>query len=372
MTQLTITAIKADVGSRGGHTAPSCEMIENSKRILQRSVEESIIKDFRVTFTGDDICLLMTHHLGDGATVIHNLAWEILMESATIAKNQGLYGAGQDLLKDAPSGNVRGAGPGAAEITFDTSVKERRAEAFLVFTADKCGPGAFNLPLYLVFTNPMFCMGLMLPNMIEGFDFIIIDMEHTGGDRTLKLKTPEMYLHLAALLRDENRYGILKVTSRKYPEQQVVSTSTDRLHSIAGTYKGKDDPVCIVRSQGIFPAPEEIIMPYVIAPYVAGDARGSHHMTLMPVAIDTPVTGPYCQPIVSCMAYSVTADGYLSEGVDMFGNVAWDSVRRKALEKSLYMREQGFFGTAMLPNQELEYSVIMETINKLDGMFTVS
>ena len=52
--------------------------------------------------------------------------------------------------------------------------------------------------------------------------------------------------------------------------------SAQRLHSIAGKYTGKDDPVAIVRNQGIFPAPEEIISPFAKAHFVGGDARGSH------------------------------------------------------------------------------------------------
>ena len=39
----------------------------------------------------------------------------------------------------------------------------------MVFAADKCGPGAYNLPLYLAFADPMYCAGLMLPPMIKGF-----------------------------------------------------------------------------------------------------------------------------------------------------------------------------------------------------------
>ena len=74
------------------------------------------------------------------------------------AKQQGLYGAGQDLLKDAFSGNVRGMGPAVAEMEFE----ERPSEPFLFFAADKTDPGAFNLPLYLAFADPMNTPGLML------------------------------------------------------------------------------------------------------------------------------------------------------------------------------------------------------------------
>jgi len=348
---LTISAIKADVGSIGGHTRPSDGMIDTAREKLTQAQEQGTILDFDVTYTGDDICLLMVHPHGSGAADIHNLAWGVFESATQIAKEQGLYGAGQDLLKDAPSGNVRGAGPGAAEITFDPSAQERPAEPFLIFTADKCGPGAYNFPLWAVFTNPMFCAGLMLPKMKVGFRFTVIDMEHAGADRIVQIDAPERHLDLAILLRDDNRFGVQAIHSRRYPHQQVVSVSTDRLHTIAGQYTGKDDPVAIVRSQGIFPAPEEIVSPYTTAHFVAGDARGSHHMPIMPVAINTGVAGPYCLPLVACMAYSVTSDGRLSEGVDMFGNVAWDATRLKAQRKGEDMRRQGFVGPAMLPVQ---------------------
>ena len=37
------------------------------------------------------------------------------MAGTQVAKEEGLYGAGQDLLKDSFSGNVKGMGPGVAE-----------------------------------------------------------------------------------------------------------------------------------------------------------------------------------------------------------------------------------------------------------------
>lgn len=368
---LTLSAIKADVGSVGGHTLPSQRMLDVAREHLQEAVADELLTDFDVTHTGDDICLLMVHREGNNAPDVHELAWGVFEAATDVAREEGLYGAGQDLLKDAPSGNVRGAGPGAAEITIDPTAEERPAEPFLIFTADKCGPGAFNFPLWTVFTSPLYCAGLMLPKMKKGFRFEIIDMEHAGADRVTELKAPEEHIDLAVLLRDENRYGIKAIHSRNYPHQQVVAVSTDRLHTIAGEYKGKDDPVAIVRSQNIFPAPEEIVSPYFTAHYVAGDARGSHHMPLMPVAINTPVAGPYCLPLVSCMAYSVTREGKLSEGVDIFGNVAWDATRLKAQEKAAEMRKQGFVGAAMLPTQELEYSAFRTSLKELDDAFQV-
>jgi len=92
-------------------------------------------------------------------------------------------------------------------------------------------------------------------------------------------------------------------------------------------------------------------------------------MPLRPVPIDTPVTGPYCLPLVACVAYSVNRDGRLSEGVDMFGNAVWDRVRLKAQEKGEWMRQQGFVGAAMLPMTELEYSAFRTSLAELEGRF---
>ncbi len=368
---LTISAIKADVGSIGGHTRPSSRMMEAVRTELQRAAERGLILDSDVTHCGDDICLLMVHRQGSDDPEIHNFAWSVFTAATTIAQEEALYGAGQDLLKDAPSGNVRGAGPGAAEITLDETAKERPAEPFMVFTADKCGPGAYNFPLWTLFTSPLYCAGLMLPQMKVGFRFTVIDMEHAGADRVIELDAPEQHIDLAVLLRDENRFGIRAIHSRKYPTQQVVAVSTDRLHTIAGEYKGKDDPVSIIRTQGIFPAPEEVVSPYFTAHYVAGDARGSHHMPLMPAPINTAITSAYCVPLVACMAYSVSKAGKLSEAVDVFANPVWDATRLKAQQKADEMRRQGFVGPAMLPTQELEYSAFQQSLAELEEQFRI-
>ena len=130
--------------------------------------------------------------------------------------------------------------------------------------------------------------------------------------------------------------------------------------------------VRVVRTQGVFPAPEEVVSPYFAAYYVAGDARDSHHMPLMPAAINTSITGPYCLPIVACMAYSVNADGRLSAGVDMFGTEVWDSTRFNAQRKAEELRQQSFVGPAMLPIQELEYCAFRDSLVELEAQFRLA
>ncbi|MFQ5933864.1 MAG: fructose-1,6-bisphosphatase [Dehalococcoidia bacterium] len=373
--KLTLSVIKADVGSIGGHTKPSPKMISTVEAEVQKARAKGLIIDGFVSHTGDDIAMLMSHTRGSNDEDVHQFAWNTFITATGVAQKAGLYGAGQDLLVDAPSGNVRGAGPAVAELEIDHNPvktnKVRPAESFSFFAADKCGPGAYNLPLFLAFADPMYCAGLMLPKMIKGFRFHIIDMDNVEGDSIIELNAPEDYYKIAILLRDNERFGIESIYSRTYDEP-AVSISAQRLHNIAGTYTGKDDPVALVRNQGIFPAPEEIVSPFTKAHYIGGDARGSHVMPIMPVAVNTAVTGIYCLPLVSCLGFSVDAEGRFSESwVDFFGNVAWDHVRIKAQEKALAMRDQGWSGAAMLPYTELEYSGFRNVVEDLLSKFEI-
>jgi fructose 1,6-bisphosphate aldolase/phosphatase len=346
-------------------------MIAAAGSLLADAMDDGSIRDFDVTWTGDDICLLIVHDRGRGDGSVHTLAWSAFEAATTVARAEGLYGAGQDLLVDAPSGNVRGCGPGVAEINLSFDERFRPVEPFVVLAADKCGPGAYNFPLWAVFTSPLYCSGLMMPKMRKGFRFDVIDMEHPGEDRVIHLDAPERHLDIALLLRDDNRFGVQAIWSRDRAGEQAVSVSTDRLHTIAGAYVGKDDPVAIVRTQGMFPALEELVSPYTTAHYTGGGARGSHQMPIMPVPLGTSVTGSYCLPIVSCAAYSVSPMGRLSEAVDVFDNPAWDETRQKAQGKAREIREQGFTGPAMLPMSELEYGAFRDTLDLLDREFEI-
>lgn len=373
--KVTLSIIKADVGSIGGHTRPSARMLEAVRSRLRDACSGGLVIDGLVTHTGDDIAIIMSHTRGVGATSVHQFAWGSFLAATEVARGAGLYGAGQDLLVDAPSGNVRGAGPAVAEIEFDRdpASKERPAEAFLVFAGDKCAPGAYNYPLYSVFCDPMHNGGLLLsPKLHKGFTFTIIDMDHKGMDRVVRLPVPERVWDVAALLQNPDRFAVEAIHSRHKPDEQIVSVAATRLHNIAGTYTGKDDPVAIVRTQGIFPAPEEVIHPYLLGHFVTGDARGSHVMPIMPVAIDTAVAGAYCLPIVSCLALSMDREGrFTQEYVDVFGNAVWDATRAKVQEKADEWRRQGFVGPTMASHAELAYTGIVETLGALDREFVL-
>ena len=175
----TLSIIKADIGSIGGHIRPSEKLIAEVRNYVAGK-SKGLISDFFISHTGDDIAILFSHSLGKGSEKIHQLAWDAFVAGTKVAKEQGLYGAGQDLLKDSFSGNVRGMGPAVAEMEFE----ERPNEPFLFFAADKTDPGAYNLPLYLAFVDPMYNAGLMLsPSMNKGFRFVIMDVNYTEGPR---------------------------------------------------------------------------------------------------------------------------------------------------------------------------------------------
>ena len=363
--KITLSCIKADIGSIGGHITPSKEVIEAVKKYI-KSNGSGIILDFHIFYTGDDIAILMSHTFGKLAEPVHKLAFEAFMTATTIAKEQGLYGAGQDLLKTAFSGNVKGMGPCVAEIEFN----ERPNEPFVLFMADKTDPGAFNLPLYLSFADPFHNAGLIIsPKMDKGFKFKIMDVSYTKADRVITLSAPEELYDIAALLRDLETYIVESISSRNSQEPAAV-VSTTRLHNIAGTYTGKDDPISLVRTQGEFPATGEVLSPYALTPYVAGFMRGSHNGPLMPCKLFSTISYFDGPPIVTGAAMCVH-NGKLTEYADVFDHPMWDKVRERAAEKALYIREQGFFGCAMLPMSELEYGGIVEKLKKLAKKFKV-
>lgn len=358
----TITVIKADIGSIGGHITPSKEVINEVEKYVKNS---NLITDSRILHTGDDIAILMAHQKGVDNQEIHKLAWDAFKAATEIAKNQGLYGAGQDLLKDAFSGNVKGLGPAVAEMEFE----ERPTESVIVFMADKTDPGAYNLPFYLGFCDPFYNSGLLLsPKIAQGYKFEIIDVNKVEQDRIIELSSPEEIYDIAVLLRDQERYCISSIYSRATGEK-CAAVSTTRLHNIAGKYVGKDDPVAIVRTQKDFPATGEIIAPFTICHYVAGFMRGSHVGPLMPVKLNSNVSYFDGPPIVSGAAFCMR-NSIFTELVDLFDHPFWDTIRQKASEKIIHIREQGFFGPAMLDMDELEYNEgIVERLKKLEEKF---
>ncbi len=343
--KITVSVIKADVGGVGGHTKPSDGLIEAIRNTVKNSAD--LLIDYYIGYCGDDTHIVMTHTHGVDNQQIHKLAWDAFMAGTQVAKEEGLYGAGQDLLKDSFSGNVKGMGPGVAEMEFE----ERPNEAFTVFAADKTEPGAFNYPIYRMFVDALSNTGLIVnKSLAQGVVMNIMDVE--------KAQIAELHLWedkptIEAALMYPGRYVVDSVYTKD--GEPILDASTDRLHNIAGTYVGKDDPICLVRTQKNFPATEEVGSVFNNPHYVAGNTRGSHNMPLMPVKLNSAATINFCIPIVEALVFSMH-NGKLTGPFDGFSTPDWDYIRENATKKAMAIRSQGFIHPATLVPSELEYA----------------
>ena len=343
--KITISVIKADVGGIGGHTLPSDGLLNAIKNTVKGAGD--LLIDHYIGYCGDDTHIVMAHTHGVNNKDIHQLAWDAFMAGTEIAKQEGLYGAGQDLLKDSFSGNIKGMGPGVAEMEFE----ERDNEAFTVFAADKTEPGAFNYPMYRLFVDSLSNTGLIVnKSLARGVKINIMDVEE-GKIANLSLWEDKPIVEAALMY--PSRYVIDSVYTKD--DEPIMDASTDRLHNIAGTYVGKDDPICVVRTQKQFPATEEAGSVFNNPHYVAGNTRGSHNMPLMPVKLNSAATVNFCIPIVEALVFSMH-DGKLTGPFDGFSTPDWDLVRENATKKALAMRSQGFIHPATLVPSELEYA----------------
>lgn len=362
MAKKILSVIKADIGGYVGHSAVHPELISTAEEKLAEAKKNALIIDYYCGYCGDDVALIMTHDKGIEAEPIHRFAWETFEAMTEVAKKLKQYGAGQDLLTDAFSGNLRGMGPGYAEIEFE----ERKSEPVLVFLADKTEPGAWNMPLYKMFADPFNTAGLVIdPSMHDGFLFEVHDLfEH----KKILFDLPSELYDMLVFIGAPARYAI-KYVYKKDTREPVATTSTQRLALMAGRYVGKDDPVMVVRAQSGLPAVGEVVEPFAFPHIVAGWMRGSHNGPLMPVSIKdatpTRFDGP---PRVVCLGFQL-ADWKLVGPRDMFADPSFDRARQIALEMADYLRRHGPFEPHRLPMDEMEYTTLPGVLEKLKGRF---
>jgi fructose 1,6-bisphosphate aldolase/phosphatase len=349
MPKTTISVIKADVGSFPGHSRTHPTLLEQAAQMLKAEEGKLLIDSF-VTHCGDDLELIMTHTHGVDNEKVHKLAWDVFIKCAAVAKELKLYGAGQDILSDAFSGNVKGMGPGVAEMEFE----ERVSDPVLVFMADKTEPGAWNFFLYKIFADPFNTPGLVIdPSMHKGFVFEVHDLIKK---RRIMFSMPEELYSMLVYIGAPSRYVIKHVF--KKDGTIAASSSTQRLSLLAGKYVGKDDPVMIIRSQSGFPAVGEVIEPFCTPVLVAGWMRGSHHGPFMPVGLPdancTRFDGP---PRVLCFGFQI-CNGRLIGPADMFDDPGFDRVRARCNELADVIRAHGPFEPHRLSLDEMEYTTL--------------
>lgn len=363
--KITVSVIKADVGGWPGHVTVHPDLLKIADANLKKA-KGRLLVDYHVTNCGDDLELIMTHRKGEDNKAVHKLAWDTFVKATARAKQMKLYAAGQDLLKDAFSGNIKGMGPGVAELEFT----ERKAEPIIVFMMDKTEPGAFNLPIFKTFGDPFNTAGLVIdPAMHSGFKFEVWDIIER---KKVFLDCPAEMHDLLALIGAKSRYVIKRVFPKKGKlpvSEPVAAISTEKLALIAGEYVGKDDPVAVVRAQSGLPALGEVLEGFSLGHLVSGWMRGSHNGPLMPVrqkdARCTRFDGP---PRAVALGFQV-ANGKLVGPVDLFDDPAFDMVRERSARIADYMRRHGPFEPHRLPLGDMEYTTLPKVMDKLKGRF---
>ncbi len=393
LVQRYIKATKADVGGVGGHVVAADEVKSVvAKYVLENNGYrgEPIFTSLIVTHTGDDVAVTGIMAESVDMSVVDELLWDALQEGASKAGELGLYGPGQDLVADAFTGNLRGAGPATVALPFPLR-KENPSQTVLLSFADKTEPMAFNYFATGAYLLPRFNTGLVIASskMKRGYLMEVVDldskaqaveagahprdqraldgkMEELGKgmqERVILLRAPEDLYDIEGLTRS-SRFVVARIWTRDErgePEQLGYVCSAERLHNIKTkkgfTYGGKDDPVLMAFAQGDWPAPGEITSPWSACPMVAGDCRGSHNLHILPMPINSQ-TSYWSGPILSAVTLSCNIHtGRIGAISDQFAlGTPWDQVRRQASDLAIQFRNaHGIRQPATLHEDELEY-----------------
>jgi fructose 1,6-bisphosphate aldolase/phosphatase len=393
LTRRFIKATKADVGGVGGHVV-AAEEVKGAvtKFVLENNGYrgEPIFTSLIATHTGDDVAVTGIMSERVPMEVVDELLWDALMEGTAKAAELGLYGPGQDMIADAFTGNLRGAGP--ASVVLPLPVRpENPSQTVVLSFADKTEPMAFNYYATGAYMQPRFNTGLVIAasKMKRGYLFEVVDLDtkaqaiEAGAhpkdqkaldgkmeelakglqEKVITLRTPEDLFDIEGLTRS-SRYCIARIWTRDERGERGqlgYVVSAERLHNIKTkkgfTYGGKDDPVLIAFAQGDWPAPGELTSPWAACPMVAGDCRGSHNLHILPVPINWQ-TSYWSGPIVSCITLSVNLNsGRIGAISDQFSlGTPWDYVRHRASELAVQFRlAHGIKQPATLHEDELEY-----------------
>ncbi len=391
--QRFVKATKADVGGVGGHVVAA----EEVKAVVAKFVLENnsfqgepIFSSLMVTHTGDDVAVTGIMAENVPMSVVDELLWDALKAGADTATELGLYGPGQDLVADAFTGNLRGAGPATVVLPLPLR-RENPSQTVLVSFADKTEPMAFNYYATGAYLLPRFNSGLIISSskMKRGYLMEIVDLDTKSQaieagvhprdqkaldakmeelakgfqERVITLRSPEDLFDIEGLCRS-SRFVVARIWSRDEKGEKTqlgYVCSAERLHNIKTkkgfTYGGKDDPVLLAFAQGDWPAPGEITSPWAVCPMVAGDCRGSHNLHILPVPINWQ-TSYWSGPIISAITLSMNIHtGRIGAVSDQFAlGTPWDYVRQRASELAIQFRTaHGTKQPATLHEDELEY-----------------
>jgi len=339
--KVTLTVAKADVGSPGGHGTTDGPMLEAVAEEWAAAAERGEIIDFRVTRCGDDIMVFFTHDKGKDNPIIHQHIWDGFIRGATVAKDMGYYAAGQDLLAESFSGNVKGAGPGVCEM----ELTERQAETLVLFQADKCSPMVFNQMLYRMLVSPEHTTWVTLGKedpynlMVQLIDFEFNHKQGALGTFHVQSQVSNIFHYIS----QPSRACFYSAFNRKTNEP-IMALTASRLHDVGGEYVGKDDPAMVVRSQKDAPAVGEITMQALVFDMETGGwMRGSSVGPVLPVALsEAKIGGNDGPPLMTSIVINLN-HGRITGDFDAFAaNPMIREVQRRRSARALERFQNGF------------------------------
>ncbi len=350
--ELTITIAKADTGSIGGHGTAPGKMLEAVAEEWMQAAEKGEIVDFFITRVGDDISVTVTHVKGKDNEAVHRHIWDGFMRSSVVAKDLGYYGAGQDMLADAFSGNVRGAGPSVAEMI----IKEQASEVVIFCQADKTAPGAFNKGLWNILFGPDTTWRPLGPGEARKIKVGMLDFDYNdnAGRHIWFEKGDYDDAYWYGGYPDRYTYDLATLGNG----EEFLAVTAQRLGIIAGEYVGKDDPMFMIRSQKKFPAVGEITSAFLKGEYfVPGWMRGSNKGPFFPVALTGAKIGIYDGPPLFSMWSFNLNKGRLEGFYDLFAaNDAIKYVQDRRAAAAVRQLEEGFHEMGLrLGPEEIEY-----------------
>ena len=122
---LTLSIIKADTGGFVGHSAVHPDMIDLARWALDEVRTSELLLDGHVATCGDDLSLIMTPTYGADAQLIHEFAWDIFTAPPPWPRTSACTEPVRTCCRTRSwSGNLRGMGPGYAELDLEEQPSE--------------------------------------------------------------------------------------------------------------------------------------------------------------------------------------------------------------------------------------------------------
>jgi len=306
------------------------------------------------------------------------------------AAELGLYGPGQDLVADAFTGNLRGAGPATVALPLPVR-KDNPSQTVLVSFADKTEPMAFNYYATGAYLLPRFNTGLVIASSKNEARLHHGDRgpRHQGaGDRGgrpparpegarrqdggARERAPGKSAHAAGArgpLRHRGAHARVALRHRAIwsrndtgeRDQLGYVCSAERLHNIKTkkgfTYGGKDDQCSSPSRRATGRRPARSPRPGRRARWSPATAGGATTSTSCRCR-STRRTSYWSGPILSAITLSINIHtGRIGAISDQFAlGTPWDAVRRQASELAIQFRlAHGIKQPATLHEDELEY-----------------